>query len=129
ARGAHGAAIAADGLDYTTPDAAHVVGLDVVASLDDAATGPDDVVVLGMKSQDTAAVLDQLRQGAPDVPVVCLQNGVDNERQALRRFADVYGVCVMLPGEHLEPGVVRCFGTPSPGILDIGRYPHGTDTT
>ncbi len=33
----------------------------------------------------------------PSTPVVCLQNGVDNERAALRLFPNVYGVCVMCP--------------------------------
>lgn len=129
ARGAHGAKIAADGLDYASPDHAHVVRLDVVPSLSEATLRPDDVVVIATKGHDTVGVLDELRRVAPDARVACLQNGIDNERQALRRFADVYGICVMLPGEHLEPGVVRCHATPAPGILDVGRYPHGTDET
>jgi len=58
---------------------------------------------------------------------VCLQNGIDNERQALLRFPNVYGVCVILPADHLEPGLVRLYTAPAPGLLDIGRYPTGTD--
>src|SRR5690606_37916873 len=56
------------------------------------------------------------------------QNGVANERQALRLFPDVYGVCVMLPADHLEPVRVRVFSDP-PGRLDVGRYPSGVDAT
>ena len=58
---------------------------------------------------------------------MCLQNGVDNERVALRSFDDVYGVCVMLPAAHLEPGIVTAHASPVAGILDIGRYPNGID--
>ena len=35
----------------------------------------------------------------------------------------------MLPSEHLEPGVVVQKCHPVPGILDIGRFPTGTDDT
>ena len=41
-----------------------------------------------------------------DVPVLCLQNGVANERMALRLFPNVHGVVVMLPAAHLDPGAV-----------------------
>src|SRR5207302_10080301 len=69
-----------------------------------------------------------LRPIADDpIPVVCLQNGVDNERAALRVFPHVYGICVMCPTGHLEPGVVQAYSTPVTGILDIGRYPSGSD--
>jgi 2-dehydropantoate 2-reductase len=60
---------------------------------------------------------------------VCLQNGVANEQAALRRFANVYGICVMLPGSHLEPGLVVAHSAPVPGILDVGRFPDGVDDT
>jgi len=66
--------------------------------------------------------------GAHGVPVVCAQNGVESERMALRTGSDVYGVCVMCPAAHLEPGVVQAFSVPTPGILDVGRYPQGSDT-
>jgi 2-dehydropantoate 2-reductase len=59
--------------------------------------------------------------------VFCVQNGVANERIALRRFADVYGVVVMLPAVFLEPGRVDAQGTPYSGLLDVGRYPYGAD--
>jgi 2-dehydropantoate 2-reductase len=65
----------------------------------------------------------------PEVAVVCLQNGVRNEPEALRRFANVYGVPVACPAGHLQPGVVRAYSSPVTGILDIGRYPAGVDDT
>ena len=58
---------------------------------------------------------------------MCAQNGVTNERIALRRFADVYAMVVMLPAAHMEPGRVDAQGTPYSGLLDVGRYFHGVD--
>ncbi len=62
-------------------------------------------------------------------PVFCLQNGVANERMALRHFEHVYGVTLMMPSDFATPGTVAAYGTPKPGILDIGRYPSGRDAT
>lgn len=120
ARGAHLQAMRAEGLRLETPVSASVHDIPVVENPADLDLGGDDVVVLAMKTQDTAAALDALRAAAPEVPVVCAQNGVENERLALRRFPCVYGVCVMLPAAHLRPGVVQAFSAPTPGILDVG---------
>lgn len=128
ARGEHARVMLDSGLRYETPAGTHTVDLPVVTSVADVDFGADDVVVLGVKGQDTVGVLHDLRAaGVTDQPVVCLQNGVDNERQALRLFPNVYGVCVMLPADHLAPGVVRVWTSPSSGLLDLGRYPHGVD--
>jgi 2-dehydropantoate 2-reductase len=98
---------------------------------DDVATlspGADDVVLLCTKSQDSEAALDAIAAASsPEVAVVCAQNGVENERVALRRFDHVHGMAVMLPASHLEPGVVDAWGAPASGILDVGRYPEGVD--
>ena len=88
----------------------------------------DDVVFLGMKSQHTGKALSALPATAPpSIAVVSVQNGVANEPAALRLFDDVYGMCVVCPAVHLEPGVVEAHAAPVTGILDIGRYPHGVD--
>jgi 2-dehydropantoate 2-reductase len=130
ARGAHAEAIARRGLTIESAEGSRVVEVAVVTDPEKARIGAGDVVLLGMKSQDTAAGLDALRRVAPlETPVACLQNGVANERAALRVFAHVYGVCVMCPATHLEPGVVQQNSVPVPGLLDIGRYPAGTDGT
>ena len=63
----------------------------------------------------------------PTIAVACVQNGVENERLALRHVADVYAVCVMLPASHLEPGIVEVSSIPTTGLLDLGRYPDGID--
>ena len=87
------------------------------------------MVVLSVKSQDTGGALDSLiRAGGASLPIVCLQNGVENERLASRCCADVYGGAVMSPTAHLKPGVVCAHGTRLTGAIDIGRYPSGTDS-
>src|SRR5262249_14416280 len=52
---------------------------------------------------------------------------VSNEPAALRQFARTYAITVMLPAQHLDPGVVVQSCHPVPGILDVGRFPTGTD--
>ena len=59
--------------------------------------------------------------------MACAQNGVASERFALRRFSHVYGMYVWLPATHLEPGTVKAQGAPLAGLLEVGRYPAGTD--
>lgn len=128
ARGAHLAAIRSGGLRVESPEGATTVSVPAYGSPAEAGVGPGDVVFLTMKGQDTAAALETLREVAgPSTPVVCVQNGVVNERLALRLFESVYGVCVMFPTAHVEPGVVQARSAPVPGILDIGRYPAGVD--
>ncbi|WP_344616898.1 ketopantoate reductase family protein [Dactylosporangium salmoneum] len=124
ARGPHLEAIRRDGLLLREASGDSVHRIPAFATPAEAGWRPDDVAVLAVKSYDTVGVLEQLPR---DLPVVCLQNGVANERSALRRNAEVYGVCVMLPSAHLSPGVVVAQCAPVPGILDIGRYPAGTD--
>jgi 2-dehydropantoate 2-reductase len=81
-----------------------------------------------MKTQDTAQALLSLAAVAdPATAVVCAQNGVENERLALRHFEHVYAICVWVPARHLEPGVVQAFAAPAFGVLDLGRAPHGVD--
>ncbi len=134
ARGEHARVMRADGLTLARPDATVQLAVDVVTSVDELQLQPDDVLILTTKTQDTEALLVELAArpvgagtAAELVPVVCAQNGVENERLALRRFRRVYGVCVMLPATHLQPGRVDASGTPHPGMLDVGRYPSGVD--
>ena len=81
-----------------------------------------------MKCNDTeAAVAELVAAAGPEVPVVCLQNGVEAERIAARRLSNVYATPVRLPATHLDPGVVQANSAPYSGVLDIGRYPLGAD--
>ena len=130
ARGAHFEALRDDGLRLVDPDRKVTLPIPVV---DDPARidwRADDVVLVTTKSQDSAGAFGALAAAAGSaVPVVCVQNGVANERMALRRFENVYAVCVMLPAEHVEPGIVAASSAPVTGLLDIGRYPTGLDDT
>ncbi len=129
-RGPHAEAIARHGLTVESAEGERQVDVPVVTAPEQAGIGTGDAVLLAMKSQDTAAALEALRGCAPaTTPVACVQNGVDNERAALRRFAHVYAVCVMCPATHLEAGVVQQNSVPVPGMLDIGCYPGGVDDT
>jgi 2-dehydropantoate 2-reductase len=128
ARGDHLRALQRDGLTLASPDATAHLAVPVVAGPGEANLGEDDVVVLAMKSQHTAAAVAELALVAPpDVAVVCAQNGVENERVALRSFPNVYAMAVVMPATHLEPGVVEASSTPVTGVLDLGRYPSGVD--
>ena len=124
------ARIRADGLTFETPTRTEVLDVPAVGSPADLVWDEPTVVLLAVKSQQTAAALDVLAAHAPPAtPVVSLQNGVANEAAVLRRFEHAYGICVMLPSGHVAPGAVvqRCH--PVPGILDVGRYPGGVDDT
>jgi 2-dehydropantoate 2-reductase len=126
ARGAHREAIGRDGLRCESPDGVVVGAVPVVGAPEEIDWRGDEVVALTMKGQDTAAALERLEASAgPDIAVACVQNGVENERLVLRRFAEVYSVVVQLPATHLVPGVVVAHSAPVPGSLDIGRFPDG----
>jgi 2-dehydropantoate 2-reductase len=128
ARGAHLEAIRAGGLTFLTPVERVVLELPAVGGPARVAWTGDEVVLLATKSQDTLAALIALRDAAGrSVPVVCLQNGVENERVALRLMDEVYGAVVMLPAAHLEPGTIEAYGAETTGHIDIGRYPDGVN--
>ena len=128
ARGPHHDAILTEGLRVESPDGVSVHALAVVDHPTAISPCDGDVVLLTTKSQHTVAALDALVEaGFGAHPLVCVQNGVHNERAALRRFPLVYGCCVMLPTTFLQPGVVQAHSAPVAGILDVGRYPAGTD--
>jgi 2-dehydropantoate 2-reductase len=130
ARGAHGEAIRERGLVVESPDTTVTLRIEAVATPGEVAWKDGDVVLLAMKSQDTASALDALVDSVDrSTPIVCAQNGVANERIALRQFANVYGVCVMCPTTYLEAGIVQAHSAPTTGIMDIGRYPSGVDET
>jgi 2-dehydropantoate 2-reductase len=136
ARGAHLDALRDSGLRLITVSGVVTAAIPAVAGA--AELGElrrDDVLVLAVKSQNTAEALTQW-SAAPVagggtagelLPIACAQNGVDNERMALRLFREVYGICVWLPATHLEPGVVVSHSAPMSGILALGRYPTGVD--
>ena len=128
ARGAHLAALAAQGLTVARPDGCRTYALEVAPGAAQAQLADLDAVLLCVKSQDTpAALADLLRAAGPRVPVVCAQNGVDNERLALEQHDNVYGMMVWMPASHLEPGRVANYASEPPAVLRLGRFPEGAD--
>jgi 2-dehydropantoate 2-reductase len=77
------------------------------------AAGPYDFGVFALKSFDTASALDQLRTtSAPIPPLLCLQNGVDNEPEITRTL----GV------DHVIAGTVTtAVGKPGVGEIVLER--------
>ena len=130
ARGKMLEAIRADGLRLRTTEFDKRVTFPVYADPSEVRFTVDDVILLTMKGQDTVPALEALRAaGVTEQPIFCLQNGIDNERSALRLFPNVYAVMVAMPADYVTAGEVVCYGTPKLGMLDIGRYPAGTDAT
>lgn len=136
ARGAHLDALRTDGLRLITPQGTERLRIPAYAHHED--LGPlrcDDVIILAVKSQDTEAVLSDWARAAvagggiagETLPLVCAQNGVANERTALRYFAQVLGMCVWLPSTHLEPGTVVTHCAPLSGILTLGGFTSAAD--
>lgn len=128
ARGAHLDAIRAGGLHYQTPAEDVTLPMIAVGHPGDIAPRDDDLVILSMKTQHTQAALEVLHAARGDqIPVVCCQNGVANERMASQIFRNVYGMCVDVPAQFIEPGRIQCHAQPRCGALDLGVYTQGVD--
>ena len=128
ARGAHREAIAERGLTVEWPEGSVTLHVPVAGHPAELSFGDDDIVLVAVKSQDTAGVVEALAGSAPpETPIVCVQNGVANEPAFLRRFERVLGVPVMAPTSHLQPGLVRAHTRRAAAIFDVGRWPGGAD--
>ena len=136
ARGAHGDAIARDGLVVRRPDRELRLRLSVAPTL--AGLGLTAADVVRARRQVAAdggrARAARLRAGRRPprrevLPILCAQNGVANEDAALRIAPAVHGICVNLPATHLEPGVVTGEGAPVAGVLTIGRAGEARTTS
>jgi len=125
-RSSHVKTINEHGLRLVTPTGTHILRLLAVTSPDQIDFGPDDVVFLCMKGQNTEEALRGLRVVTEDIPIFCLQNGVRNEDMVARYFPKVYGVMVRVGTVYLTDGEVSARRDP-PGWLIIGCYPQGTD--
>lgn len=82
--------------------------------------GPLDIVLLAVKSQDTAAALDGVEPHlGPGSLVVSLQNGLNPDRIAGRIGADrTAGAFINFAADYIEPGLVRYGGA---GDYYLGR--------
>jgi 2-dehydropantoate 2-reductase len=126
ARGAHADAIATRGLTLIEPDREVTLPVPVVTTVLDAAVDDTTLVALAVKTQDTPPLLDALAAAGP-AGVACFQNGVANERMVRAVVPNTYGVVVMMPAAHLEPGRVEAYAAPIPGLFDVGLAAGGTD--
>jgi 2-dehydropantoate 2-reductase len=129
ARGEHFERLRDDGLRFHSPAGEMLLQIDCVDTPAAAEPESGDVVLLTMKGQDTQRALAELVaiEGSERLLVVCAQNGVENERLALRLFPKAYGMFVYLAAEHLQPGEVSAFSEPCAGALDLGHLPRGSD--
>jgi 2-dehydropantoate 2-reductase len=130
ARGEHLRRIQEGGLTLVNPEGRRIVRVPAVGHPSEIDFRPGDAVLLTMKTQDTEAALRDLRDAGADgreTLVYCVQNCLANEPMACRYFAQVYGVMIVIPGIHLEPGVVFNPIGGNHGYMDIGRYPRGVD--
>jgi 2-dehydropantoate 2-reductase len=127
-RGDHLKAIQTKGLTFKIPEDTHELPILAVGHPSEIEFRQDDVVIFTMKSQDSeSAQRDLYATAGSKIPVVCAQNGVENERLAARLFEHVYGLFIWLPATFLDPGVVRNEASPLAGVLNIGLYPKGLD--
>ena len=88
ARGAHREVLMSRGLKFVAPDGEYTLRIPTVGHPNEMQLEAGDMVILTMKSQHTLGALNDLQAADPgDVGVVCGQNGVANERMALRFFS------------------------------------------
>lgn len=128
ARAAHAEAIRQRGLTIRTKHGDQLVmGMTAVTSPQELQPRDDDVVLLTVKSGQTADSVQLLREVFTEqTPVFCLQNGVRNEELAARRFLRIYGAMAGISASLLEPGVIsHTLGH----HLALGNYPRGCDET
>jgi len=117
ARGAHGRALAEDGLDLRLPGGPRRLRVPVGEVADVRA---DDLVVLATMGHDTARAVATL---PPDLPVVSFQNGLAPLDALQGR--PVVAAMLYVPAERRAPGVVVLAGSPAPGAVFLGGWPGG----
>lgn len=139
ARGRQLAALRSGRLRLVRPDGEHPVDVPYAAGPREVTLTGTDVLVLAVKAQDAEQAVAEwawrpvaVRDGGTEpaarvLPLVTVQNGLDGERVALRRFAHVLGASVWVPAVYVEDGVVVSPAAPTEAALWLGRYPSGTD--
>jgi len=125
-RAAHVEAISAGGLRIKSSTAEYLAHPAASVGIPAERAARAECVVLGVKSQDVPTALDALAVVvSTDVPVLCIQNGVNAEELVARRFARVYGGVIRMTCSMVQAGGVS-FQTG--GRVVVGMYPHGTDS-
>ncbi|MEM9620845.1 MAG: 2-dehydropantoate 2-reductase N-terminal domain-containing protein [Pseudomonadota bacterium] len=129
ARGEHARVMQADGLRVVSPAGQEQLRVRVALHPRELNFDSETAVLLCVKSQHTQVALNDLAlvEGSAQTKIVCMQNGVANERMALRVFRSVYACVVNLPAMFINPGEVITHAQGHGGILDTGCYPSGID--
>jgi len=112
------------GIYCSTLDGVFLQPINAVTTFSEVEITSDTVIFQTMKANYTEASLEDLRDIDPDTPVVCWQNGVDNEAIVSKVFKRVYGGVVRFTATMLTPGETQFAGT---GKLILGQYPEGVD--
>lgn len=126
AREAHATSINKYGLRLKSQKGERVIkNIHAITSPHEIKPRPDDIVFLTVKTQQTAASVQLLREIFPEeTPIFCAQNGVRNEELAAGRFLHVYGVMTGLCVNFLAPGLIaHTMGH----RIGVGYYPLGLD--
>jgi 2-dehydropantoate 2-reductase len=137
ARGAQLDALRAGELRYARPDGTRRLTLPGIGDPGEIELAPGDVLVLATKTQDVEPLIAQwarrpVRQAdgtvapaAVSIPVLTLQNGLEAERIALRRFKTVFGGVLWVAASYIQAGEVSAPGWPAVGVVWVGAYPGG----
>lgn len=133
ARGAQLDHLRQHGLLYQRPQGSSRIALPVT-DLETLRLKQDDVLILAVKGQDIEDLTTRLSvlpvEGgglAADLPLVTLQNGIEAERIAARRFSRLYAAVVRVPAIYTQTGKVRVLAEPQFAAILIGRFPAGRD--
>ncbi|WP_372598048.1 ketopantoate reductase family protein [Amphritea sp.] len=129
ARGKHLQALQHNGLQVTHPDLSFnqaVNALDIDTLQSHYQCADFDLILLTLKAGATTPILQQLSAWlkAAEVPVLSLQNGVDNEpliEQALGRSRTLGGLAVRIGGHIIAPGKIEATG---PAQVVMGSWPN-----
>ncbi|MBM3801738.1 MAG: 2-dehydropantoate 2-reductase [Acidimicrobiia bacterium] len=115
-----------DGLQLISRGVLRRIKVSATESLRDLRPKPDDILLVTVKSHDTAQAAEEL--GAiygSGTTVVSLQNAIRNEEFLANRFERVYGGLVEFGANYLSPGVVEYTRG---NLLALGKFPEGVDT-
>lgn len=131
ARGEHLLTMQKHGLKIIHPDFsfhASVTAHSIETMMQDIAVDDFDLIMLTIKGTQTESLLHQihdwLNAGSKQVPILSLQNGIDNEpliEQVLDRKRTLGGLAVKIGGHVISPGVIEATG---PAQVIMGLWPN-----
>jgi 2-dehydropantoate 2-reductase len=124
-RASHVEAIRRDGLHLISKGMLRRIKVNSAESVRALKPRPDDILLLTVKSQDTARAAEELSTVyGSGTAAVSLQNAIRNEEYLANRFERVYGGLVEFGANYLNPGIVEFTRG---NLLAIGKFPEGVD--